>query len=497
MHHLLRFLLTVLISLTISSQLFPQQKKITILHTNDMHASFVPHEATWSRKEPKPMVGGFSELYFLVDSIRKEKPLLLLDAGDVMTGNPITEYQYENVFGGALFAMMNTIGYDAWSFGNHDFDASQENLLGITRIVQFPVLSANVVNEHEKFSLNNRPYVILEKNGLRIGIIGIMSQYLYNLVNQKNLVGVKVLSPVETAQKYIDELDEKTDVLIALTHEGVDDDSLLAENVDGLDVIVGGHSHTRLTKPRIINDVIIVQAGANCENLGELELVVEDDKIISFDGKLITLWKRDNHPQNEFTNFVDSLQQQIERDYSEVIAELEVDWRRRDGESGIGNFISDAQRAAAFADVGFMNNHGIRKDVLKGPLTKKALFEVLPFQNILTTFQLSGAQLADVIRYYIKEKPSIQTSGIVCKWRREDKEIEFVECIINGKPLEESKMYICAASDYFVGEAKRYIGTEITNPVFSNTMVFSEVVKYARTMKTISTEIEQRITKVK
>ncbi|MBM4165414.1 MAG: bifunctional metallophosphatase/5'-nucleotidase [Ignavibacteria bacterium] len=497
MYHFLRFFFVAILPLPISLQLFSQQKTITILHTNDMHASFVQHEATWSRKDPKPMVGGFSELYFLVDSIRNEKPLLLLDAGDVMTGNPITEYKYENVYGGALFAMMNKIGYDAWSFGNHDFDASQENLLGITRIVQFPVLSANVVNEHGKFVLNHHPYTIIEKNGLRIGIIGIMSQYLYNLVNQKNLVGIKVLSPVETAQKYIDEIDAKTDVLIALTHEGVDDDSLLAENVEGLDVIVGGHSHTRLTKPRVINDVIIVQAGANCENLGELEIVVENDKVTSYDGKLITMWKRDDRPQNALTNFIDSMQQQIENDYSEVIAELTVDWRRRDGESGIGNFISDAQRIAAFADVGFMNNHGIRKDVLKGPLTKKTLFEVLPFQNILTTFQLSGAQLADVLRYYIKDKPQIQTSGILCKWKKENDGIEFVECTINGKPLDETKMYICAASDYFVGEAKRYIGIEISQPIYSNSMVFSEIVKYAREMKTISTGVEQRIEKVK
>src|SRR5450759_4767826 len=160
--------------------LFSQPKSITILHTNDMHASFMPHEATWMRETPKPMVGGFNELSFAVDSIRKiNTATLLLDAGDVMTGNPITEYDYKGAKGGALFEMMDRIGYDTWCFGNHDFDLGQKNLLQLTTIAKFPTISANVVNDKGEYPLNNRPYVILNKNGLKIGIIGLMSRELH------------------------------------------------------------------------------------------------------------------------------------------------------------------------------------------------------------------------------------------------------------------------------------------------------------------------------
>ena len=107
------------------------------------------------------------------------------------------------------------------------------------------------MNDKGEYPVNNKPYVIIEKNGLKIGIIGVMSQGLYGLVNQTMLVGIKVLSPIATTQKFVDELQPRTDLIIALTHEGIDDDSVLAMNVHGLNIIVGGHSHTRLTKAEI------------------------------------------------------------------------------------------------------------------------------------------------------------------------------------------------------------------------------------------------------
>ena len=484
---------TTLLFFFASQFLFSQPKTITILHTNDMHAAFIPHEATWSKKDPKPMVGGMNELFFMSDSIKKATPCIMLDGGDVMTGNPITEYKYQNAFGGALFEMMNKIGYDAWCFGNHDFDATQDNLLALTKIAHCAVLSSNVVNEKNEFPLNNKPFTIIEKNGLKIGVIGVMSQFLYNLVNESNLKGIKVLSPSETVQKYIDELDSKTDLIIALTHEGTDDDSVLAEKVHGLDVIVGGHSHTRLTKPLKINNVIIVQAGANCENLGELELTVENDKVTDYKGKLITLWQRDDRPKNDLSKFIDSVQSVIDKDYSEVIADLKSDWRRTNGESNIGNFICDAQKEIAHADVAFTNSHGIRKDVLAGPLTKKRLFEVLPFQNMVTTFQLTGKQLRDVVNYIVKEKPAVQTSGIKCVYDNSKGNTEITKLEINGKNIDDSKNYICTASDFFVGEADRYIGIKLSNVITSNTTMFQAVEQYAKQVKTIDSQIEHRI----
>ncbi len=496
---LLTYVALVSVSCATQRETSTGPRTITILHTNDLHAAYAPQEATWIRQTPRPLVGGFRELEFAIDSIRKStNTTLLLDAGDVMTGTPISDMKYGGADGGALFEIMNRLGYDAWAMGNHDFDISQENLIGLTKIARFPGLSANIVNEKGEFPVNNKEYVIIERGGLRIGILGLMSQQLYGLVNQANLTGIKVLSPVETAKRIIKAIDPQTDLIIAVTHQGVQDDSILAAAVEGLDIIVGGHSHTRLTKPKLVNNVLIVQAGARCQNLGVLEVTVENDKVIRHDGRLIQLWARDDRPKTPLAFFIDSIHTQIEKDFDVVVAQLKSDWVRAEGESNVGHFLADAQREAALADVGFMNAHGIRSNISAGPLTRRDLYSVLPFRNVLTTFQLSGKQLKQVLIDAMKNDDPLITSGMRATYRRSaDGSVTVVEMTIGGKPVDENRMYVCAASDYFVGQGKKYIGIEINQPVYSRKTVYETLEDYARKQGTIPGTFEPRIIQAK
>jgi 2',3'-cyclic-nucleotide 2'-phosphodiesterase (5'-nucleotidase family) len=498
-HCLRRVLFQVIITLTILTALYSQPKTITILHTNDMHASFIPHEAFWVKENPKPLVGGMNELSFAVDSLRRMKSAtLLLDAGDVMTGNPITEYAYRGAEGGALFEMLNRIGYELWTPGNHDFDISSANLRKLTTIATFPTVSANILDTLNHFPVNNKEYVVIEKNGLKIGIIGIMSDDFYNLVNQNSSAGIKILPSIETLKRLAALLRPQTDLLIALTHQGVDEDSILAMNVQGLDVIVGGHSHTRLRHPKKVNGVLIVQTGSNCENLGVLDLKVENHHVISYDGSLVQLWYNAARPKTGLSAFIDSVKMVIDKDYSKVIATLKTDWNRGHGESGIGNFIADAQREAVQTDVSFMNSSGIRKDMTAGPITKKDIFEILPFHNLLTTFRVSGSQLRTMIDTIVKNHGNVQTSGIQCEWqKKENGGIEFLKIIVNGQPLEDSKTYTCVASDYMMGISEKYFGIKIGTITILNQTVFSAIENKVRAMKEISSEIEYRIHEVK
>jgi 5'-nucleotidase / UDP-sugar diphosphatase len=465
-----------------------QPKTITFLHTNDMHASFVPHEAIWVRTTPKPLVGGFKELAFRIDSLRAIKPLIILvDAGDVMTGNPISEIEYKGATGGALFEMMNRMGYDVSCPGNHDLDISQENLIRLTKVASFPSLSANLVNTRGEFPVNNKPYAIVERGGVKVGLIGLMSQDLYGLVNQNNLVGIKVLSPVETAKKYIAELRPKVDLLVAITHQGVDDDSVLAQEASGLDIIIGGHSHTRLKTPKMVNNVPIVQTGSNSENLGLLDVTLENGKIVSVNGSLIQLWPGLNRPASKVSSLVDSMEVTIDREYSEIIGTLTEDWVRKPGGSAMGTFITEAQREAAHADIAFMNDHGMRKDVAAGNMTKRDLFEVLPFRNVLMTFQLSGEELETVARFVLEKKPALQMTGMTIKWKqKQDGTKELVGITVQGKALDRKRMYICASSDFLVGESDRYMGVQIQKPVSLQQTVFSAVETAVRKEKQIT-----------
>jgi 2',3'-cyclic-nucleotide 2'-phosphodiesterase (5'-nucleotidase family) len=479
--------------------LLGQPKQITILHTNDMHASFLPHEAYWVRESPKPLVGGFDELAFAVDSVRKTRiSTLILDAGDLMTGNPITDRSYKGAEGGALIEMLNMIGYEAWTPGNHDFDISYANFQKLAAVARFPVLSANLVDEATGQPITRKEYIIIEKNGVKIGIFALMSKEYFNLVSQTSTKGIKLLPCVEVAKRMVEILKPKTDLVIALTHQGVDDDSVLAANTTGIDVVIGGHSHTRLRKPKFVNNVVIAQTGSNAENLGILDLTVENHRVISFNGILHQLWFNPNHKPTVVSALADSFKTEIKKEYSEVIGTLSVPWNIDGGENHEGYFLADAQRGAAKADFGIMNRGGIRKRLIPGPITKQDLFEVLPFRNILVTFSVTGKQLREIVKNDIEKRPGIIFSGLQCEWKRDATgTIQIVTLAMKGKLVDDNAAYVGAASDYLMGESKRHLGIETPPLTFTDQTVFGAVEHVIRSIKLISTEAEASIKEIK
>jgi 2',3'-cyclic-nucleotide 2'-phosphodiesterase (5'-nucleotidase family) len=463
-----------------------QPRQITILHTNDMHASFLPHEAYWLRSTPKPLVGGFNELAFAVDSIRRIRTTsFVFDAGDLMTGNPISDRSYKGAEGGALVEMMNLIGYEGWTPGNHDFDISYANLLKLVAIAKFPVVQCNLTDEKTGKPITDREYAIIEKNGIKAGIFGVMSSEYYGLVSKKSTRGVNLMPTIKIARRLIEMLRPQVDLVVAITHVGVDEDSLIAINVKGLDVIIGGHSHTRLKQPKYINGVIIAQTGSNCENLGVLDLTVENHSVTRWNGELHQLWY---HPDRKtvVTALVDSFKNEIDKEYSEVIGTWTVETNAEGSDRRLGNFLCEAQREAAGADLGFVNNGGIRKKFAAGPITKQDLFEVLPFRNILVSFKLTGKQVRGIVLQNIKERSGFQLSGVECEWKRDaEGKVEFVKLLVNGKPVEDQSMYTGAASDYMMGEAKRYLGIDAPELTFMDETVFNATERIIRAMKNV------------
>jgi 2',3'-cyclic-nucleotide 2'-phosphodiesterase (5'-nucleotidase family) len=175
---------------------------------------------------------------------------------------------------------------------------------------------------------------------------------------------------------------------------------------------------------------------------------------------------------------------------------LKDDWKRGSGETGVGNFVTGAMVEGAGAEIGFTNNHGLRKDLVAGPLTKRDLYEVLPFRNVLATFQISGKDLRSIMMYYLTKKPAIQMTGVACTWRKAAGDVEIVRLEVNGKPVDEGRMYICATSDFFAGQSKEYLGREIEHPIFLRETVFDAVEKAVRKAKVIASKIGNRFQEV-
>lgn len=474
--------------------------RITILHTNDIHGHYLPEVATWEKD--KPMIGGFTALDYYVKQQRQgTERNLLLDAGDLMTGTLICDMKYDSVYGGALITMMNEIGYQGWVFGNHDFDKGADNLRGLIRLAKFPVFCANFVRQDQLFA--KEPYHIYDLNGLRVGVIGITYHPMVGMAPPEKLDGFVSTDPITTVNAAVGQIDSLTDLIIVLSHLGIENDRRLAQNTRGVDLIIGGHSHTRLDTLERVNGVLIGQTGSNCRNLGRIDLTVAGDTVMAYDGKLIPMYTEGITPDPQIAALVDSFKTEIDKEYAVVIAQLKQNWQSQyRAESNIGDWFTDAMKDRMKTDVAFLNSGGIRKNLDAGPVKKMDIFEILPFDNKIVTFDLTGRQLIQIAKHNIglereSYQGSLQIGGLSYTWRDGSDGPELLEVKINGAPLDTNKVYSVCSIDYVAdSNADKYFGftvSDVNNTDLGLTQLVLEAVQNAGT---IDSKIEGRMKKL-
>lgn len=260
--------------------------KLTILHTNDQHSRIEPFDSSYSRN---PNQGGFARRAALIQKIRgEEKNVLLLDSGDTFQGTP-----YFNFFGGELeFKLMSMMGYDASTMGNHDFDNGLEGFKKVQPNAKFPFICSNYDFKNTILDGQTLPYKVFKKNGIKVGIFGVGIE-LAGLVGKKSYGETVYLNPVEIAQHYATFLrnEKNCDMVICLSHIGYDykndpkkiSDKILASQTDGIDLILGGHTHTFLPEPQtFINksgkNVMVNQVGWAGLLLGRINFYFDKNK---------------------------------------------------------------------------------------------------------------------------------------------------------------------------------------------------------------------------
>jgi len=278
--------------------------------------------------------------------------------------------------------------------------------------------------------------------------------------------------------------------MVALTHEGYADDSALAESVSGLDVIIGAHSHTRLDAPRVINGVVIAQAGSYCENLGELELTVEDDKVLSFEGRLHPLWKRHRISDSPLKRLVDHYKAQLNREYGAVIGTANISLKRsRSEETVIGTYVAEAVRNAGHADIGIINSSGLRKDLSAGQITKMHIYEMIPFRNFISTFIIRGYDLRRIVGEYVgslkDRRTSLNFANVRCRWERQGSGYRILSLFVGSEEVKDDRSYTCATLDYVIDQAERYLGFRPDNVTTTDVLVFDAVVERIKRDKMI------------
>ncbi|MFZ5453236.1 MAG: bifunctional metallophosphatase/5'-nucleotidase [Thermodesulfobacteriota bacterium] len=426
---------------------------LRILYVNDFHGFAEPYKSVGSQE----VLGGAAYLAAAVNKLRKEKPSLLLAAGDMIQGN-----SWANLSRGeSSIALMNLMHFDAMVVGNHEFDFGQKVLKKRIAQARFPVLGANV----EGFKDGLKPFIIKKIQGLKVAIIGLVTPDTPQSTHPRNVAGLKFLPPAVAVEKYLPQLKKQADLVIVLSHLGYQADRKLAAQVPGIGVIVGGHSHTKLLEPAVVGETIIVQAWEHFKALGVLDLTLKEGRITNFSGHLEMIKPVPGRADKAVARLVQRYEQKVNKILGQKIGVTAVDLdgeHVRQRETNLGDFLADVLRKTAGADAAIINGGGIRTSIPKGEITIKEVYAVLPFDNYLVAIKLTGKQIKEALEHGVSgieagEGRFPQVSGLTFTYsRRAPVGSRVKEIRMGGAPLDPQKEYVVATNDFMAAGGDGY-----------------------------------------
>ncbi len=487
----------------------------TVVHTNDNHGKF------WRNKRGEM---GMAARKTLIDRIRTEVTeqgggILVLSAGDINTGVPESDIQEAE----PDFIGMNMIGYDAMTIGNHEFDNPLPVLLKQEKWAEFPFLSANVFDKKTGDSLFE-PFIIKKLEGVRVAILGLTTEDTETQTLEENIRGLRFEDAVDTAAFWVPRLkqDEKADIVIALSHMGhypmarhgsnAPGDVSLAIEIDGVDIIVGGHSQSKLLRPDIKNSTYILQAWEWGKYVGRADFIyqyieqpdgthengllkmvnyrlipvnLKHEKIIHGQKQLVTI-DREIPEDPAVLAALKPFQEKASQLMNRKVGELDKTMsgtrdKVRSAPAAMGNLIARAQMEKARADLAVINGGGIRTGLNAGVITQKDILKVQPFGNMVCSVDLTGRELKNYIEDIAAIKPGSGGLAHFANVKLTMAGDKLVSLEVGGKPLDMTKKYRLAVNAFSAGGGDNWPELD-ENPSFINTgytdaVVLTEFIK--------------------
>ncbi|MCI0714308.1 MAG: 5'-nucleotidase C-terminal domain-containing protein [Chloroflexi bacterium] len=511
------FLALILVLLPLSTSTQAQEAyTLTIMHTNDTHASHDDDDGE----------GGVARMATLVKQIRTEAPnSILVDAGDRFTGSVFHSF-YQGLDSAQVMVEM---GYDAMVLGSYEFTHGAATLADFVDQLDFPIVVANV-DFSNSADLNGQilPTTILDVGSEQIGIIGITT-------GDSRIRPIPALSfstdYAVVAQQYIDELrDQGVNKIVLLTHIGYFNDLELATQLDGVDVIVGGDSEILLSNteedsegpyPAVAQSlsgepVLVVQAGSRNEYLGRLDVTFDANGVpVEWSGDTIFI-AADIEPDPDMTTLVEDLRAPIGDFLSREVGESEVllvgeEEICRFEECSMGNLITDAMLEITDADIAVQNGGGIRASIEPGPVTVDDVLQVLPFNNTFVIFELSGADFIAALENGVSRVNDtegtgrfLQVAGVRYTYdgsQEEGRRIVSVEVMNDDgdyEPLDPDDVYTIATNDFiFAGGDDYVMFAENSDNGYDFGRPLEEIVRfYIENNSPINIGVEGRITRI-
>ena len=398
----------------------PASKDFYILHLNDVHGRAVGDPTPGEDGFPVDKgVIGYGRVKTLIDCLNEsyKDHVLVFDAGDTTNGTNFATLSK----GQGIFRLMNEVGFDAMTLGNHEFNYGQDEVQNLKQEADFPLLASNIVDAEGKAVFDQ--HTIIEKDGVKFGVFGLATPETAVKASPKNTEGLEFQEPVEVAKKEVAALQEEgADVIILLAHLGLDEETkeawrsdAIAKEVEGIDLIIDGHSHTTLEEGLKVGNSMIVSTGSHFENVGLVKLSLAEDGTKTIEASLLPFVEMVQYEKDpEIEDYIAAIEEENKR-YTDVkVAELSatLEGEREDvrtGETNLADLIADAMLWATDADVVITNGGGIRASIEAGTVTMGDLLTVLPFGNQVTVIKVTGQDIIDALNYGTDAYP--ETAG--------------------------------------------------------------------------------------
>ncbi|MDO4711914.1 MAG: bifunctional UDP-sugar hydrolase/5'-nucleotidase [Peptostreptococcaceae bacterium] len=385
-------------------------KKLTILHSNDMHGDFLAEQID------DKLVGGVSMLSGYINQVRsKEKNVIYAIAGDMFRGS-IIDAEYKGI---STIEIMNALSPDVVTIGNHELDYGLPHLLFIEKCAQFPIINANLfikTNHARLFS----PCKIVKIDGMKVLFIGIITDEVIAQAKKDHLIGSfigikEAACEVGRICNSYNRLD--IDLTVLLTHIGFEADKALASMLRpewSVDLIIGGHSHTMMEQPHEENGVLIVQAGVGTDQIGRFDIVVDTDtnRVHSYEWECLPIDDSHCERDRQIEDLIQKYKDVTDQKYARVITRLhrQLTHPKRNEETALGNLFADIIRESLGLDVMLLGSGSIRSEKL-GPIVEYgSLLESFPYDDGVYLMKISGELFHKMMRYMLREEVFLGTT---------------------------------------------------------------------------------------
>ena len=442
-------------------------KHLTLLHSNDMHGDFLAEEID------NELVGGVSLLSGYVNQVRRDTPnTLYMIAGDMFRGSLIdTEFK-----GISTIEIMNVLGPDIVSLGNHELDYGIAHLLFLERCCKFPIVNANIYIRPTGMRLF-QSHRILHVDGMKILVMGLLTEDIMSKAKSDMLLGTFVdLSDAAREVGIICNSYKNVDIdfTILLTHIGFAEDLKLAEQLDpkwGVDVIIGGHSHTYLDEPAEVNNILIVQAGIGTDQIGRFEIEVNTDtnSVDSYTWETVPIDDAHCEKNEELEHLIYDFKRVTDEKYGAILTSMvrKATHPSRYQSTSAGNLFCDALKMQFELDIVMLGSGSLRAEEIGPIITVGDLLNMYPYDETLVRIELTGKELKKVILHAMKK--SVSVDGSDSEYYQFSKGVRMVystgrqvltDAVFNGEEIRDQDVFAVGLELFHYNNIDSFLGLD-------------------------------------